>query len=77
MPSHISEDCQQLITRMLTVDPLQRPSIVDVLKMPIVYNQVQLFTDSYTIGYELSEKIRLQMIDLGIQGPSLGGDQEE
>ncbi|TNV81230.1 hypothetical protein FGO68_gene7167 [Halteria grandinella] len=77
MPTHISKECQTLISRLLTKDPVQRPSIFDVLKMPIIYNQILQITDGFILGFDISQKITRQMLDLDIHGPVALSDEEE
>jgi len=77
MPPNISQDCQNLIARLLTKDSKERPSIFDVLRMPIIYNQILQFTEGFTLGIRLSAIIKHQMLGLEIAGPLEESKEEE
>lgn len=51
---------------MLKIDPSERPSFVDVLKMPIVYSRILFFIEEMTLGEEVADQITSQLITLEI-----------
>ncbi|TNV81420.1 hypothetical protein FGO68_gene16484 [Halteria grandinella] len=67
MPSHFSQECQDLVLRLLTKDPAQRPSIFDVLSTQLIYSAINQFTHGKMLSVENSNKITQQLLDLKIK----------
>lgn len=51
LPYSFSKEIKTLVGTLLQIDPLRRPSVNDVLKMPIVQNRIQNF---------LSKSVKIQ-----------------
>ena len=77
MPANLSKACCDLIETLLIRDSAQRPSMTDVLKIPIVYERIRLMTEEIFLGPIIAEKIRNQLLDLDIRNPADSAKEEE
>ncbi|TNV83684.1 hypothetical protein FGO68_gene5789 [Halteria grandinella] len=77
MPAHLSGDCKQLIEKLLEKDPLKRPSIYDVLKIPIIQASIKLITDEKVLGDEKAQRIKQQLLEIDIDYNSKLEEQKE
>ncbi|TNV72935.1 hypothetical protein FGO68_gene16955 [Halteria grandinella] len=67
IPGNISKRCKVLIEKMLQKDPNNRPNIFDVLNSKIIKERIRLITEEQVLGTEKAERIKQQLVQLGLQ----------
>lgn len=55
MPAFVSPECQRLVKSLLIADPDKRPSVFDVLNMPIIKEKLKMITEGMSLGPEIAE----------------------
>ncbi|TNV83630.1 hypothetical protein FGO68_gene12327 [Halteria grandinella] len=70
MPSSISQPCQDLIKSMLQKDPELRPSVFQLLEVPIIFAKIKLIVVEQIYGEEIAMIIKRQLIQLKIAVPT-------
>jgi len=66
MPDHLPPVLQVLISQLLEKDPNNRPSLVEILQMDIVYDKIEPMARGMWVSRDDQDKIRQQLIDLKI-----------
>ena len=56
-PSTYTKDLRELVTKCLTVDPIKRPSIQEILRMPIIQNRIRSFLTEVQYNKEFNKTI--------------------
>lgn len=71
LPAGFSQEMQTLLNKLLTLDPIQRPSISEVLSMPILEQRIRKFLDEDTFLREFVQTRRsnelLQTTNAGLE----------
>ena len=57
IPSHFSYELKKLVNKLLSISPDKRPSVHDILKMPIITNRIKNFLSESIVKYEFSHTI--------------------
>lgn len=58
LPDHLEQSTKDLITALLTKDPKNRPSIEEVLKMPIIFQKIKIIAEQAVFGEEIAKTVR-------------------
>ncbi|TNV78325.1 hypothetical protein FGO68_gene5253 [Halteria grandinella] len=66
LPSEVSQESKDLVAKLLEKDPENRPSIVDIIKTPIISKRLSLITEEFLLGIEISRQVKELLISLGI-----------
>ena len=56
-PAIYTKDLRELVSKCLTVDPKSRPTIQEILKMPIIQNRIRSFLDEVQYNKEFNKTI--------------------
>ena len=56
-PAIYTKDLRELVSKCLTVDPKSRPTIQEILKMPIIQNRIRSFLDEVQYNKEFNKNI--------------------
>ena len=75
IPNIYSKDMKNLVNCLLQTDPNKRPSVHEVLKMPIVTNRIRQFLSESIRVNEFSHTI-LHKKNINMSGPSLPTEAE-
>ncbi|TNV73347.1 hypothetical protein FGO68_gene5487 [Halteria grandinella] len=77
MPPNISPSCQNLIRRMLEINPAKRPNIFNVLQSSIIQERIKFITEEDFLGTEIADRIRQQLIDLHLYHAQISKVEEQ
>ena len=56
-PSIYTKDLRELVSKCLTLEPERRPSIQEIIRMPIIQNRIKSFLDEVQYNKEFSKTI--------------------
>jgi len=68
MPDSVSPPVKALIKKLLLKDPSKRATIYDVIKEPIIQSKITLIVEEYTLGEDIAESIKEQLVALNLLG---------